>query len=192
MGTSWVAWPSWVTIDLAGVLITALVLVVVSQVSIRLLSLAAVGFVSYDVLNVFVTGFMQKAAAKALPVTTTVNEATGDVAVRIMPRLPSLIVIPNSWGWSADAALFLGLGDVILPGMLIIAGARLAVAHGDRRFWVGPFGGYALGMIVANVTVVVSRSPQPATLYLVPAVIGGLLWAGRRHGLSPRRVLHFA
>lgn len=87
-------------------------------------------------------------------------------------ELPMLIEF-NSWSDDLPARSMLGFGDIAIPGFLITY--NLAC---DKRFGSGQnslflisMAGYVLGLLSALVAVHVSKSGQPALLYLVPTVM---------------------
>jgi minor histocompatibility antigen H13 len=88
----------------------------------------------------------------------------------------------------------LGLGDVVLPGMLVamclrfdshLAGAKVEDVTRPafpRGYFVTCMLGYALGLLVTSVVMRTFQAPQPALLYLVPStvlsVVGRATWRG--------------
>lgn len=78
--------------------------------------------------------------------------------------------------------LFLGLGDIVMPGLLLcfvlrydaykksqgLAGSRLTYFHCSLL-------GYFLGLLTATVSSEVFKAAQPALLYLVPFTLLPLL-----------------
>ena len=68
----------------------------------------------------------------------------------------------------------LGLGDVVLPGLLVSFALRVDVLKGfgwRRGYFAYMVLGYALGLALAIVASVVMRMGQPALLYLVPCTL---------------------
>jgi signal peptide peptidase-like protein 2B len=109
-----------------------------------------------------------------------------------------LLTIPRFLDYQGGASL-LGLGDIVLPGLLLSFAARLdaakALLGGGRAaksgFWSccchGTYFGplvvaYALGLMMANVAVYVMNMGQPALLYLVPCCLGTMCVLGWRRG----------
>ena len=106
--------------------------------------------------------------------------------------LPMLLTIPRINDYRGGSSL-LGLGDIVLPGLLISFAARLDEAKrlvgGHTSFQIrmpprfGYFGyvmvAYAIGLLLAIVAVVVMQRGQPALLYLVPATLGTFLVLGQ-------------
>ncbi|RLO00813.1 hypothetical protein DYB28_000146 [Aphanomyces astaci] len=111
--------------------------------------------------------------------------------------IPILLRLPKLTNWLGGEAM-LGLGDIVLPGLLVVFCARFDYATrgnvvgtprpGSFGGRVGLFGmmciGYAVGLLLANIGVILMRSGQPALLYLVPCTLGVLVVATwRTNGL---------
>jgi signal peptide peptidase-like protein 2B len=107
--------------------------------------------------------------------------------------LPMLFTFPSMMSYSSDGSM-LGLGDVVLPGLLVAFTARL-----DWRS-LGPFRfdtdiiqlwskgcffvtmvAYSIGLFLANLAVEIFKQGQPALLYINPLVIlAVIIWGWRR------------
>lgn len=73
----------------------------------------------------------------------------------------------------------LGLGDIVLPGLLLSFGAKFDASSQSMQYqshfprhWLLLMFGYSLGLGMANVAVYVMNTGQPALLYLVPCTLG--------------------
>ena len=127
--------------------------------------------------------------------------------------LPMLLTIPRLFDYVGGSSL-LGLGDIVLPGLLISFAARLDAAKSllgvlgggsgrtaptcpEQRFFGGGCGlcnggyfiplviAYAVGLLMANTAVYLMEMGQPALLYLVPCCLGTMAYIGwRRHELK--------
>lgn len=124
--------------------------------------------------------------------------------------LPMLFTIPRINDYQGGSSL-LGLGDIVLPGLLLSFGARFDAAKsllgvigggegrlqshgcpehrgckGCRRFTSGYFPllciAYAIGLFMANAAVYLMNMGQPALLYLVPCCLGTMLYLGWQRG----------
>lgn len=109
------------------------------------------------------------------------------------PLVPMLLRIPSIMDYSSGGSM-LGLGDIVLPGLLLAFAARLdwrvlgplECSGQSLRNWMGgcyfvTVIGYAFGLFGANVAVAYFQVGQPALLYIVPATIGPVsLWAYSR------------
>lgn len=89
--------------------------------------------------------------------------------------LPIKYIIPN---WNNGGMSMLGLGDMVLPGILMAFTYRLDNGLRIRRYFPLCFIGYAFGLVVAFIFVMVYRVAQPALLYLVPCCLGPVLIVG--------------
>lgn len=87
--------------------------------------------------------------------------------------LPMLLLIPRINDYQLGDVM-LGLGDIVLPGLLLSFAVRYDTAMNlklTRGFFLYIMIGYACGLFMANVAVVVFNFGQPALLYLVPCTL---------------------
>jgi len=100
-------------------------------------------------------------------------------------QLPMLLLLPRINDFHGGEAM-LGLGDIVLPGLLLAfacrydTGRRLTLRDGGY-FPLMVFG-YALGLMMADAAVYVMDMGQPALLYLVPCTLGVFCWKARKAG----------
>ena len=112
----------------------------------------------YDVLWVFGTGVM----------TTVVKEL--DIPIKLLfPKVQGDI-------WTADFAL-LGLGDVIFPGLIVALAYRLDCfiackkeRKGLPKYFLAGLIGYFVGISGSFLAMWTVNTPQPALLYISPAI----------------------
>ena len=101
--------------------------------------------------------------------------------------LPMLLLLPRV-GEAGGGYTMLGLGDIVLPGLLLSFAARYEAArHNDGtrsvpKYFVLMTAGYALGLAMANTAVAVFQLGQPALLYLVPCTLGLFAAAAKHEG----------
>jgi signal peptide peptidase-like protein 2B len=116
--------------------------------------------------------------------------------------MPMLFTIPRFFDYAGGSSL-LGLGDIVLPGLLISFACRYDEAKafiglqsgGARRgvrsdatcrnnggYFLPLVLAYAVGLAMANVAVYVMRMGQPALLYLVPCCLGTISFLGWKRG----------
>ncbi|PWW78438.1 hypothetical protein C7212DRAFT_357075 [Tuber magnatum] len=120
----------------------------------------------YDIFFVFYTPMM-------VTVATTL-----DVPIKLLfPR-------PRASPSSAQALAMLGLGDVVIPGLVIAMALRYDLwrfyekkPEFSKFYFYMSLGGYFVGMLATLVVMHVFKHAQPALLYLVPGVLGGV-WLG--------------
>eukprot|EP00741_Cyanophora_paradoxa_P008205 tig00000025_g7940.t1 len=117
-------------------------------------------------------------------------------------ELPVKLVVPL-FREPAGSYTMLGLGDIVLPGLLLSlclrfdrqgapAGAAASKPPGSspRRYYACGLAGYVAGLAVCYAVLLHSDAPQPAMIYLVPGTLGpvaalaavrgelGEMWAG--------------
>merc|ERR550539_1984638 len=112
-----------------------------------------------------------------------------------------LFTIPRINDYAGGSSL-LGLGDIVLPGLLLSFAARydaakklVSASHSPRSrrvaqstcrttwgYFVPSVIAYGIGLAMANVAVYVMRMGQPALLYLVPCCLGTIVYLGWKRG----------
>jgi hypothetical protein len=110
--------------------------------------------------------------------------------------LPMLLTIPRMFDYSGGSSL-LGLGDIVLPGLLLSFAARydeakrfIGSSSSDGREvsqnctrkskgYLAPLVvAYGVGLAMANIAVYAMQMGQPALLYLVPCCLGTMVYLG--------------
>ncbi|CAI9259901.1 unnamed protein product [Lactuca saligna] len=101
-------------------------------------------------------------------------------------ELPVKIVFPRNLlggvvpGNTATDFMMLGLGDMAIPSMLLALvlcfdhrkeNISLSPHKGYKYIWYATIG-YAVGLVTALAAGILTHSPQPALLYLVPSTLG--------------------
>ena len=97
-------------------------------------------------------------------------------------QLPMLLVVPTFSTYESSESM-LGLGDIVLPGLLLVWCARLDMRRygslssesASKGYLPMALLGYALGLLVANLAVDYFQAGQPALLYIVPLTLGSVL-----------------
>ncbi len=112
-----------------------------------------------------------------------------------------LFTIPRISDYAGGSSL-LGLGDIVLPGLLLSFASRydaakklVSASHSPRSrraihntcrsncgYFVPSVVAYGIGLAMANVAVYVMRMGQPALLYLVPCCLGTIVYLGWKRG----------
>merc|ERR1712232_882262 len=105
-----------------------------------------------------------------------------------------LLTVPRIDDYQGGSSL-LGLGDIVLPGLLLSFAARLDAAKQllgasagrydsvccSHNCYFGPsVVAYAIGLLMANAAVYLMNMGQPALLYLVPMTVGTITFLGWR------------
>jgi hypothetical protein len=193
----------WITQNIMGACICIVFLGILRLNSIKVAILLLTAVFIYDIFFVFLSPYFFGGESVMITVATSGGPADigpdycekypSDSRCRQGQPLPMLLTIPRVGDFRGGSSL-LGLGDIILPGLLISFAARL-----DEAKWlVGTTtslavemplysGGYlpylilayATGLLVANTAVVLMNQGQPALMYLVPATLGTFLFLGR-------------
>ena len=164
----WMISPNWASVDLAAtvVIVSMLTLTRVANVYTAIVALTALAL--YDIVNVFATGLMVK------------------VALPSVGALPILISIPESLSMSAKTVAALGLGDIVIPGLVVLLAFREAKLKANRLLSVLIVVGYIIGLTIVDVVAGITRAPQPALLYISPMLILCLLIADPLHAAWKR------
>lgn len=108
-----------------------------------------------------------------------------EIAACIEPEpMPMLLVLPRVLTWLKGESM-LGLGDIILPGMVLSLALRFDYAPktvGGANYFKKAAVGYAVGLAMANTAVALMDMGQPALMYLVPTTLGTLIVSLRKNG----------
>lgn len=139
------------------------------QVCSVLLSLALV----YDIFWVFISPLLFSENVMIATATGKGHTWNNNTDVPPAEMIPMLLVVPKIIDWAGGVTL-LGLGDVVLPGLLVAFSLRVDVIKGysSRRGYFGYMVfGYAVGLSMAILASVLMRMGQPALLYLVPCTL---------------------
>lgn len=97
--------------------------------------------------------------------------------------MPMLLVMPRILNWVGGASM-LGLGDIIMPGMLLSFALRFDYSPRSlgENYFRSMCIGYMVGLGMANVAVTLMQIGQPALMYLVPTTLGSLLVLSWQNG----------
>lgn len=102
-----------------------------------------------------------------------------DVMVTVAKKFdaPIKLVFPANIFDAASKSSMLGLGDIVIPGILVALMLRLDEhrASGSSKYFMTTFVAYILGLAGTIVVMHVFKHAQPALLYLVPACLGAPL-----------------
>jgi len=200
----------WITQNLMGLSICVVFLGVIHLNSIKIATILLLAAFVYDIFFVFITPFLFSGQSIMVTVATSGGPPSAgpqycekyplDKDCQGGDPLPMLFTIPRVGDYMGGASL-LGLGDVVLPGLLVSFAARLDAAKrliafhpatitnydvGNTRVihaWRMAFGGYfvpimiayGVGLMMANVAVYLMQMGQPALLYLVPCCLGTMV-----------------
>lgn len=207
----------WITQNIFGSCMCIMFLKTIRLNSIEVASMLLVVAFFYDIFFVFITPYIFSKSVM-ITVATSGGPPKADAAwCEKYPDdsdcqggnpLPMLLTIPRFFDYQGGASL-LGLGDIVLPGLLLSFAARYDAAKslvgvmggGSGRMpthcpeqrllstclcFRGYFGplviAYAVGLFMANAAVYLMEMGQPALLYLVPCCLGTMGYIGWRQG----------
>ena len=177
---------AWLFQDLFGICLCVLFLSVIKLSSLRVASLLLCMAFCYDIFFVFISPHLfgerdgAVATGKAPTKDADYCEKYPDDKDCQSQSLPMLLLLPRFDGLSGYTML--GLGDIVLPGLLVAFAARCDACALQRRCFPLMVCGYAVGLAMANVAVAYFAQGQPALLYLVPCTLGPFLHAAQRDG----------
>ncbi|XP_066492387.1 signal peptide peptidase-like 2A isoform X2 [Tiliqua scincoides] len=123
----------------------------------------------YDVFFVFITPYITKSGQSIM-----VEVAAGPPGVK--EKLPVLIKVPRLQFFSIPTCdvqfSILGLGDIVVPGLLVAYCHRFDVQTSSSSvYFISNVIAYALGMVITFVALALMKMPQPALLYLAPCTL---------------------
>ncbi|EEF49094.1 signal peptide peptidase-like 1 [Ricinus communis] len=224
---AWLVSGHWVLNNLLGISICVAFVSHVRLPNIKICAILLACLFVYDIFwvffserffgaNVMVSVATQQASN---PVHTVANSLSlpGLQLITKKLELPVKIVFPRNLlggavpGGNARDFMMLGLGDMAIPAMLLalvlcfdyrksrdpVSLLDLYSSKGHKYIWYA-LPGYAIGLVTALAAGVLTRSPQPALLYLVPSTLGpviisswvrrelGELWEGSIQNLSDK------
>jgi signal peptide peptidase-like protein 2B len=191
------SWYRWIVQDVMAVAVTLYILRQVQlpnlQAATALLGLAFL----YDVFFVYISPLLfgsnvmvSVASGVGLdddsPLVTDENycEKYPDYVDCATTTLPMLIYVPAFLTWDTDDNAILGLGDIVLPGLLLTWAARydlrrygsLYTERAGNGYFPMVGMGYAFGLCLAQIAVELFNSGQPALFYVVPCTLGLVLY----------------
>ncbi|EQC31729.1 hypothetical protein SDRG_10520 [Saprolegnia diclina VS20] len=203
---------AWVLQDVFGICVCTLFLQTIRLPNIKVAVVLLVLVFLYDIFFVFISPYIfgksvmivaaqgGKQDAKTAPGAFCLRYPRDTTYGCVKEEIPILLRLPKVTNWLGGQAM-LGLGDIVLPGLLLVFTARYDYAtrgnvlgHPTKKATpaaypgrIGLFGvmciGYAIGLLLANVGVILMQSGQPALLYLVPCTLGVLCLITWRRGL---------
>ncbi|EPS59585.1 hypothetical protein M569_15219 [Genlisea aurea] len=200
---AWLVSGHWILNNILGV---SLCIAFVSHVRLQNIKICAMLLVCLFVYDIFWVFYSERIFGANVMVSVATQQASNPVhtvanslslpgldLITKKLELPVKIVVPrNVFGSSVPGNnvsdyMMLGLGDMAIPSMLLAL--VLCFDHVKSRNPKGGFNyfrsalfGYAVGLVTALAAGVLTRSPQPALLYLVPCTLGPVIvlsWMNR-------------
>mmetsp|Transcript_73466 Transcript_73466/g.209005 ORF Transcript_73466/g.209005 Transcript_73466/m.209005 type:complete len:446 (-) Transcript_73466:211-1548(-) len=176
--------------DLFGMCLCVLFLSVIRFSNMKVAALLLSMAFLYDIFFVFISPYFFSESVMVKVATGNQPTADPDYCEKYptdsdcqSTELPMLLLLPRIDDYTGGYTM-LGLGDIVLPGLLVAFAARYDVSIGARIPWnfLLMVAGYSVGLMMANVAVYVMEMGQPALLYLVPCTLGILTLKARREG----------
>jgi Signal peptide peptidase len=198
----------WITQDVFGACMCIMFLSLIKLNSMRVAAILLIVAFFYDIFFVFITPLIFKGESVMITVATSggppkadpswCEKYPDDADCQGGDPLPMLLTIPRVNDYLGGSSL-LGLGDIVLPGLLLSFAARMDAAKsfmgivgggGDtlnnKKGCSACFSGYfyalvvayAIGLFMANAAVYLMNMGQPALLYLVPMCLGTFCYLG--------------
>ncbi|POM66380.1 Signal peptide peptidase-like protein [Phytophthora palmivora] len=195
---------SWIFQDIFGICFCLVFLRTARLPNLKVATVLLVLVFMYDIFMVFISPYIFNESVMIKVATGGAQStATGGVSSGYCLRyptdtkhdcrsesMPMLLRVPKMLDWRSGSSL-LGLGDIVLPGLLLVfcdvlngssagvtrdldmSGAELGSSVKERYpsrrglfcllMW-----GYTIGLLLANIAVMSTGSGQPALMYLVP------------------------
>ena len=205
----------WVTQDIMGASICILFVYLIRVPKLSIASVLLWALFVYDIFFVFISPLIFDSSVM-ITVATSGGPPTADPSwCEKYPDssgctggdpMPMLLTFPRIGDYRGGASM-LGLGDIVLPGLLLSFACRVDEAKrlvgliGGGRGANGPCGtgdgrlscnsfysyfvavsiAYGIGLMLANIAVYVMNTGQPALLYLVPMTLGTMYFLGKRN-----------
>jgi hypothetical protein len=193
----------WITQDVMGACLCILFLSILTLNSVKVATVLLVAAFVYDIFFVFISPYIFNESVMVTVATSGgAPEGSQDYCEKYPndeqcqggDPLPLLLTIPRIMDYRGGSSL-LGLGDIVIPGLLLAFAARLdeakrlvgGLTNRDMinvpKHWYNGYlcplvSAYAFGLLMANVAVVLMERGQPALLYLVPACLGTMFFIG--------------
>ena len=160
--TSW----SWTLQDCMGISLLIMIQRVLRLPDIKVSTILLSMAFFYDIFWVFISPYI---FTQSVMVTVATGGGTGE-AIPMLLRLPR--INDELGGYT-----MLGLGDIALPGLLVSYLLRFDYRDQSNGLFYFPLVtvGYAAGVAVTYVALVLMQSGQPALLYIVPCTLGVVL-----------------
>lgn len=198
----WLVSGHWMLNNLLGICICVAFVSHVRLPNIKICSLLLVCLFVYDIFWVFFSErffganvMVSVATQKASNPVHRVAESLSLPGLQLITKkleLPVKLVFPRNLlggivpGQDSMDYMMLGLGDMAIPGMLLAlvlcfdhqkskASSQELISRGHKYVWYA-LCGYGVGLVAALAAGILSQSPQPALLYLVPSTLGPVVF----------------
>lgn len=158
----WLLYPHWLVLDMTSLLAGLAMLVMFGNLTFKQCAILSAAIVVFDVLMVFGVGAMQEVALGAM-------------------NTPAVVTVPD---YLTSGPTVTGLGDIVLPGIVVLVAFKKARELQAPLLGYLTAVGYLIGSLVVDIIIMIFHYPQPATLYLLPAVLAAFVLTARFYGIS--------
>jgi hypothetical protein len=175
----WLFYPNWLTFDIGA-------------------SVAAIWLLIGVRLANFSTAFLGSIFATGLDLELVRGNGWLIRLITAAKDVPLSLIQPVSLSVHAHASFSLGLGDIVVPGTVVLLAFETARLYKNNAVVYGSVIGYMVGLLMAVMALRITGHPQPATIYLLPCTLLGFAipaammgkWeAFRNDFLTPKPVL---
>lgn len=184
---AWATVDSWMTNNLLGAVMTVHgILVLQFRMSfLRLSLILLVIAVLYDAWQVYETANMVELAEASLPTQPSAPVTSLPTPAEASERalsVPGVLLVPSGLALHSTWTYFLGMGDVLIVGVMVVTAARVGRRVGSRVPFFAALTGFAVAISVTVVVADYFRAAQPALIFIVPACAGGVMVCARCSG----------
>ena len=158
---AWLLTRNWVLNDIVGVLLVFCFLRVVRINSFLVSTILLVLLFGYDIFWVFYSDRLFG------------SNVMLNVALKF--DLPIKLLMPHFSPLPSSQCMLIGLGDLIIPGLVIAFAYRISEKLRTKSYYVIGLLAYFLAIALCEVMLFVFQQAQPALLYISPLLILGLL-----------------
>jgi len=173
----WLNYTTWLIPNYMALVMAAFFLIAFKNITISQTLVVGSAVVIHDLAAVFVTGMMIAVAQAAVPDSILYAENPAPIMIAV-PKVYSGFAAPAKSAFS----FIIGLGDVVFPGLIVVAVIRNSMRFGCRMMTVGALGGYLAGLLFTTAVLFIAKTGQPATIYLIPGVALGFLLTAAYYG----------
>ncbi len=164
LGVSYALNPTWLVSNVLTVAMAAFAIRLLSSVPLKLLGLVFVSTFIYDIVHVYITGYMIETATQVMN-----SEVPGPLF-----RAPASL---SNLGLAGNSGSVLGAGDVIIPGILVMKGIQLGIKSQMIL-------AYMIGLVAAFVILITTGMPVPALITLLPITFVTLITLAKKRKLA--------
>eukprot|EP00047_Mylnosiga_fluctuans_P012357 m.25569 g.25569 ORF g.25569 m.25569 type:complete len:330 (+) comp4182_c0_seq1:130-1119(+) len=174
----WILYNNWVAIDILGATSCIAMLSFIRVSSTKVVLVLFAGLLVYDIFWVFYSDrffrssvMLEVAESQAgNPLQSAAEQLSVHVRLPTL-SLPAMLSVPR---WDMTAVSILGLGDMFVPGLMVVHALRqeefFARMGSTVPLFRGCLIGYVAGLLIAIAAARTFDTPQPALLYILPCV----------------------